>query len=118
MNFTDAQKWCEGQGSELASIHNDWENQAALVACGSGNGESDCWIGFQCIDNEQYDFEWMDGTDEDYTNWGDNEPNNFQDLDEDCVQMYSSGQWNDATCETTTFRPLCNKARGLYLYLS
>merc|ERR1712087_435628 len=107
MTFADAQSWCEARGSELASIHSDWENAAALEACGSGS-VPDCWIGFQCIDNEQYDFEWMDGTAEDYTNWNDNEPNNYLDSDEDCVNMWSTGMWNDVTCESDTFRPLCN----------
>jgi hypothetical protein len=42
-------------------------------------------------------FEWSDGTDFNYENWGSVEPNRYNGL-EDCVELRSSGTWNDANC--------------------
>ena len=106
MSWNDAEDWCNDQGYHLASIHNDDQNAAALTMC------TDCWIGLQCIDNNQYDFEWTDGSDWDYSNWNENEPNNWQNTNEDCAHMYASGYWNDNSCDNT-YRPLCAVLDGM-----
>ena len=116
MSFSKAESYCESQGTHLASIHNDAENEAALDTCTGG----DCWIGLQCYDNDQFDFEWMDGTEWDYKNWNNGEPNNFMGNilgDEDCVQMYSNGKWNDNKC-SKDYKPLCSAPRGMDSYES
>ena len=107
MNFSAAEAWCVEQGSHLASIHSDWENEVAYTKCGG-----ECWIGLECIDKDQYDYEWMDGSDWDYTNWNEGEPNNWQNTDEDCVHLYSNGEWNDNQCTSRGYKPLCNELKG------
>ena len=106
MTFSDAENWCVAQGEHLASIHSAQENAAAVAQC------SDCWIGLHCVGNSQFDFEWTDGSDWDYTNWNSGEPNNWQNKNEDCVHMYSTGYWNDHTCDQL-FRPLCAVSDGM-----
>ena len=106
MSFSDAEDWCNSQGHHLASIHSAEENAAALAVC------TDCWIGLHCVDNNQYDFEWTDGSDWDYTNWAVSEPNNYQNSNEDCAHMYSTGYWNDNQC-ASNYLPLCKVTDGM-----
>ena len=106
MTWSEAEEWCLNHyGRHLVSIHNDSQNDAASNLC------DDCWIGATCKDSDWGDFSWSDGSDWDYTMWDDGEPNNyaFWDDDEDCVQQYSSGFWNDCPCNQT-YRPLCGNA--------
>ena len=120
-SFADAQSYCEGLGLALASIEtfDDWN--AARFACG-GNV---CWIGLQDDLNGNDDglWHWTDGTDlsagpsygfnSDRTAtygvapWNTGEPNEWRGTEEDCVEMYGSGKYNDNLC-TKANRPLCN----------
>ena len=40
---------------------------------------------------------WVTGEPWDFENWDVGEPNNFGGNEEDCVELYSTGVWNDAT---------------------
>ena len=48
--------------------------------------DSQYWIGFNDILTEM-NFMWSDGSPVRYTNWAENEPNNYR-QSEDCVGMY------------------------------
>jgi len=100
MSFSSAKSYCQKRGMTIASIHSASENAKALAVC------RNCWIGGHCIGNSQYDFEWVDGYSWGYTNWNSGEPNNYGNSNEDCVQMYSNGKWNDNQC-SKSYRPLC-----------
>ena len=108
MTFEEAEEYCQALGMHLASIHSDAENDAASDVCCS------CWIGLHCMNGDQYDFEWTDGTSWNYTNWNSGEPNNWWNTNEDCVHMYSSGKWNDNQCSADK-KALCRKDEGTYL---
>ena len=60
-------------------------------------GVKTAWFGYNDIRREGH-FEWVNPSArcKRYTNWHRGEPNNF--FNEDCTQMYSSGQWNDLKC--------------------
>ena len=45
------------------------------------------WIGLSDRVTENY-FQWDEGVPVTYTNWGRGEPNNFNNLNEDCVGMW------------------------------
>ena len=46
------------------------------------------------------EFTWKsDGSSLEYTNWRENEPNDYQG-NEDCVQLDHNSQWNDLRCLT------------------
>ncbi|WP_036477316.1 LamG-like jellyroll fold domain-containing protein [Myxosarcina sp. GI1] len=70
---------------------NDADEQAWIESKFSSYGEN-FWIGYTDKDSEG-NFEWVSGETADYTNWNSGEPNN--DGDEDYVNIYPDGTWND-----------------------
>ncbi|XP_071824781.1 macrophage mannose receptor 1-like isoform X2 [Apostichopus japonicus] len=95
-------------GSELASIHTLPENEyvAALVTeTGSENFLTNFWIGLSDLRLSQT-FEWVDASEVLFTNWNDNEPNNFGTSGEDCVEIEGGGGWNDERC-SASFPSIC-----------
>ena len=51
-------------------------------------------------------FEWLDQSENSYTNWADGEPNDLGG-GEDCTEMLNNGRWNDKNC--TIGRPYACK---------
>ena len=50
------------------------------------------WIG---LSKRESGFGWTDGSALAYINWAAGEPNNWEGSNEDCVEMFSNGYWND-----------------------
>ena len=50
------------------------------------------WIG---LSKRESGFGWTDGSALAYINWAAGEPNNWEGNNEDCVEMFSNGYWND-----------------------
>ncbi|MPC95925.1 Neurocan core protein [Portunus trituberculatus] len=65
------------------------------------------WIGLNDLEDPG-NYTWDDCTEFIYSNWGENEPNNFYSIggfltaSEDCVEMREQFgyQWNDKRCST------------------
>ena len=77
------------------------------------------WIGLTKF-NDRETFEWSDGTPMAFTYWRDGEPNNLDDSNEGCVEMYaySAGTgWNDQQCNDT-IQFICEKRSTEYRYPS
>ncbi|XP_078493515.1 uncharacterized protein LOC100176392 isoform X1 [Ciona intestinalis] len=91
-SFGDADAECQSRMAYLASVHSDIENKALL----SWLNEKTAWLGLKR--NGWGGWDWLDGTAVDYTNWGENEPNNAGETGEACVEMYNNGKWNDNFC--------------------
>ena len=133
MNWGDARAFCIGFGSNLASVHSEYEfNQTKRICNESSSFGIGCWLGLNDYDNEGI-WEWGDGTSTDYgfisnqinnstigdTPWAEpGEPNNY-DGTEDCVIMekdidcYDNNmgvfKWNDQDCDMSLeYVPLCN----------
>ena len=115
LNWADAENHCVTQcGSNLASIHS-WEQfntiQAMVVAVQStAVAPSPYWLGLNDIVSSSDNrvsavFRWSDGTPFDFCTdlsggidcWNSNNPNNYQNNPQDCVNMYDDG-WNDDGC--------------------
>jgi len=117
-----AQQAAQQLGANLV-VFNDAAENAAVVAALNANGVISSvdavWIGYTDVVTEGT-FLTLDGTPLIYTNWASGEPNNngqgasccsFPPFlggcsgtlqcsqGEDCVQIYSSGQWNDLPCD-------------------
>lgn len=92
MNWFEAETYCRMIGGHLAYITSDEENDAvsAMLAKGSMSGY---WIGARA-DSER-NFKWTDGTAFKYSNWKEGNPDNESGV-ENCVEILSSGKWNDA----------------------
>ena len=95
-----AQAFAQNFGCNLISIQTAAENQCIISSLsnqGFLNSNADVvWIGFGDQITEG-NFAWYDQSSISYTNWSSGEPNN-SDGDEDCVQLYLDGSWNDLNC--------------------
>ena len=72
-------------------------------------GNKGFWIGFNKVDKENY--QWSDGSTNSFTNWGNNQPDNFNNI-EQCVELLANQAWNDATCYVNKGW-LCKIAKGV-----
>ena len=111
--FVDAGNWytardkCAalGNGASLAAIYSDAE--AALV---HALGATDrAWLGGNDL-NQEGSWRWVMGAnyaDEPmtYTRWRGGEPNNAG--NEDCLEKYTDGAWNDIPCSSTKYAYIC-----------
>ncbi|KAG2466118.1 MRC1 protein, partial [Polypterus senegalus] len=94
--WLEAQKACEKQKANLASVDHSYEQ--AFLAGAVLQGRTDAWIGLSREGNGSY--RWTDGWPVFYTHWGPGEPTNL--AGEGCVTMHSAplfhGTWNDTSC--------------------
>ncbi|CAI5449638.1 unnamed protein product [Caenorhabditis angaria] len=80
-NFNDARSSCQADGGELASIHSQVENDFLVQFTKTGltvkdnNWNDQVWIGY-VYQNQKW--QWTDGTNSTFVNWGDGEPNDMQ----------------------------------------
>ncbi|MEO0868154.1 MAG: lectin-like protein, partial [Cyanobacteria bacterium J06642_11] len=92
--LSEAATWSEAQaeaqsfGGNLVTI-NDGVEQTLLAGLFAGQN---LWIGYSDAGVEGT-FQWADGDNSTYTNWGPGAPNNFR--NEDFAILTSNGNWND-----------------------
>jgi len=99
MNFYEAEEFCRNEGGKLAEPKSDTETSEIDYLIKQTNGLS-FWIGLSDYCGDEGVFTWKsDGSILTYTNWKENEPNNYLD-NEDCVQLNHDSQWNDLRCLT------------------
>jgi len=94
MTWWDAHNACHEWGGELASINNEaeWTAVRNLV------GDIHAWVGGHDFTHEGR-FEWMDGSNFDFTAWHQGEPNDWGHNGEDCLRVQGNG-WNDMPCDS------------------
>jgi len=90
MTWYEARNHCEQLGGHLAIINS--KEEADFVA-GLTAGKN-TWLGATDAHKEG-DWRWLDGTELNFNNWDDGEPNNLN--KEHVLQMGSSGKWNDTS---------------------
>ena len=88
VKYPDAYAFAANRGGSLPIIRNG--NQNAWLAQKVGGR---FWLGLTDTQNEGT-FKWIDGSALTYTNWNNNEPNDW-DSGEDFVEMLTNGKWND-----------------------
>ncbi|XP_066468892.1 hepatic lectin-like [Tiliqua scincoides] len=105
MTWNEAKAQCEKQTSQLVVI-NDLAEQNFLM---SRTHNEAYWIGLNDIRTEGT-WQWVDGSNyiTGFTYWKQGEPNNYQNHNEDCVQVRTKGEWNDNTCSSMCFY-ICEK---------
>ncbi len=99
LSGSDAQAFAQTLGANLISIQTPEENNcivSSLVNLGLNTVNDVIWIG---LNDEAVEgtFVWYDQSPVVYTNWAAGEPNNSGG-NEDCVQIYPDGMWNDLPC--------------------
>ncbi len=95
-NYATALNLCAAIGGRLPIIKDGGQNSFLAGKLGTGN----CWLGLTRSNSK---WQCSDGTFQgSYFHWASGEPNNYGG-NENCVQMYSSGCWNDVTCTSTNW---------------
>ncbi|XP_052254421.1 macrophage mannose receptor 1-like [Dreissena polymorpha] len=110
--WQDAQITCGRNGGTLASILD--QNEQNFI---QGNlpkpvlSWDGLWIGLNDIAADNF-FVWSDGQTVTYTNWNVNEPNDFSNRNEDCVEMrLDAGRWNDEVCSMVRPGMICKTSK-------
>jgi putative hemolysin len=107
MTWTEAKAHCESLGGHLATITTK-EEQEIVQALIVNKTKKQYWLGGQVTNNG---WVWVTGETWNYTNWGRNEPQNYQGT-EGYLQMYripnpvsfeenALGKWNDINVNNT-----------------
>ncbi|XP_029140861.1 pulmonary surfactant-associated protein D-like [Protobothrops mucrosquamatus] len=91
-NYETAKATCSKFGGQLASPRNGEEN-AALAKLASKLGKH-AFLGMTDKETEGR-FKHLNGDQMQYSQWAKGEPNGEQ---EDCIELYLDGQWNDVAC--------------------
>ncbi|RVE62049.1 hypothetical protein OJAV_G00176930, partial [Oryzias javanicus] len=102
MTWDGAQKYCEGDGANLASIKNEWAQ--AYVELQAIKLKGPVWIGLNKDLTSSY-FKFIDGWRISFVNWNDNEPRSGK----SCVYVDVGGTWKTSTCNQT-FYAVCMKS--------
>ncbi|XP_063401463.1 C-type mannose receptor 2-like [Mytilus trossulus] len=113
-----AREYCRSIGTDLVSVHNEKENNFLIT----NFTQTSSWIGLSNLHNNAK-YVWSDGSILNFTDWGESEPNNFNN-NENCAQLFlkpDSQKWNDNncfmslrfTCKTQIY-PKCRPGEWLY----
>ncbi|XP_048752140.2 macrophage mannose receptor 1-like isoform X2 [Ostrea edulis] len=114
--WTEAQKACVARGMNLVTFRNiqEVEHVRQLVSKKGGRSTARQWIGLSkegssrkkrgFYDDYEYEdnleFTWIDGIPNSFENWNDGEPSgSWGHESENCVEMLSSGKFNDVNCD-------------------
>ncbi|XP_077310058.1 pulmonary surfactant-associated protein D-like [Lithobates pipiens] len=95
-NQNDAQNICKEVGGSLATPRNAEENSAILEIINTKGGSIPAFLGVTSSQVEGT-FTYLTGEKVIFTNWGALQPDDYM-HNEDCVQMWNNGYWNDIQC--------------------
>ncbi|XP_077993429.1 macrophage mannose receptor 1-like isoform X2 [Glandiceps talaboti] len=106
LSWIDSRTYCNSQGGELVSIHGQDESKWITTMI-IDTDKNDWWIGLRRYRAVNL-YKWSDGTAQDYENWADMEPNDFNGQEE-CTSVYNRrGKWNDMHC-AVKYPYICKK---------
>ncbi|XP_065665791.1 uncharacterized protein LOC136087256 isoform X2 [Hydra vulgaris] len=96
-NWKDSLLTCQSYGGNLLSIKDEGENLFILNQLKTNAMKNNpYWIGLSKLNGERK-FMWSDNTSLLFVYWKANEPNNYNNSNEDCVEVNVYG-WNDSPC--------------------
>ncbi|XP_015421708.1 PREDICTED: pulmonary surfactant-associated protein D-like [Myotis davidii] len=96
--FQEAQQVCAQAGGQLPSPRSEAENHALQQLVDIENkGAAFLSMTLSKVEGK---FTYPGGAPLVYTNWSPGEPNNYGG-NQYCVEMYTTGKWNDVPCEVT-----------------
>ncbi|XP_063787580.1 hepatic lectin-like isoform X2 [Pseudophryne corroboree] len=107
-NWNKSRSVCIKKGADLAVITSERE-QNFLTTKSAANYGKRFWIGLHDAIEEGV-WIWVDGTNYEasYTSWKEGEPNDHFG-DEDCVHLWTAGEWNDVYCTYDDSYAICEK---------
>ncbi|CAM1313044.1 CLEC17A (predicted) [Pycnogonum litorale] len=104
-NWYEAQRFCQDQQGDLASIHSDDETDQLLKMAKLSPGgfkSVTIWNGLNSLDYYAR-FTWSDGTALNYINWHKNEPDNLYNQEKCGAFSSSNGFWADIHCQAKRY---------------
>ncbi len=93
-----AESFAQTLGGHVVSIQSATENSCLQSELSSHGYSGVIWLGYT-DDITEGSFYWLDGSPNGFTSWSAGEPNNAGG-NENCVQMYPDGNWNDLDCSS------------------
>ncbi|NP_001107510.1 uncharacterized protein LOC100135366 precursor [Xenopus tropicalis] len=94
-NYFEGKSMCQRAGGQLPSPKNAAENEALTVL--AARYKKQFFLGLNDLQTEGT-FLYPDSSAVGYVNWDVREPNNDKGV-EDCVEIYTTGKWNDKSCQ-------------------
>ncbi|KAH9488667.1 C-type mannose receptor 2 [Bulinus truncatus] len=107
-NATDR---CQKLGGYLPSIPDDTTDRFIRNLISNTKDTKRVWIGLNDLSIEK-EYIWSDGSPYKFANWSDGQPDS-DDKTEDCVEIFSSGGWNDIDCYYLNHY-ICSLKIGMY----
>ncbi|XP_063042957.1 macrophage mannose receptor 1-like [Engraulis encrasicolus] len=95
--WEDAQRFCREKHTDLATIKNEAENDKIKDLI-KGKGNVFPWIGLF-----RHAWEWSDGSSSSYRHWDSHQPSFDSSSHGLCVEIRSSGLWNDKSCDSQRY---------------
>uniref|UniRef100_A0A3P9IWG7 Mannose receptor, C type 1b n=1 Tax=Oryzias latipes TaxID=8090 RepID=A0A3P9IWG7_ORYLA len=105
MTWDGAQKYCAGDGANLASIKTEWAQ--AYVELQVAKLKRPVWIGLNKDRTSSY-FRFIAGSRLKFVNWNENEPRS----DQSCVYVDVGGKWKTSSCNQT-YHFVCMKSSDI-----
>jgi hypothetical protein len=102
---------CIAKGADLASIHDQAENDFITSTMVGLAGSGRFWIGLNDRSSER-NYVWLDGTPVDFKYFN-CDPAANPSSSEDCVNMQGSGCWDDDDCSGHRFPYVCRDVHAL-----
>ncbi|RWS21511.1 aggrecan core protein-like protein [Leptotrombidium deliense] len=103
-NFDGNKHECETKNAEMVSIHSLEENEF-LSTLADNNWY---WIGLIRVKKGVNQFEWSNGNNVNFLNWGNNQPTNLNDDATKCVQSGGNDRkWIDFSCYANDAYKMC-----------
>ncbi len=87
-NWTDAQKYCRENHTDLASVRNETENNLIETML----TDNTVWIGLHRL------WVWSDNSTASFTHWKTNRSQSRVGYHDDCALIDLQGQWTDQLC--------------------
>ena len=100
MTWTEAQSYCRGRYTDLATIETTEEMKKLKDTVSAAGYSSKVWIGLY----SQIDWKWSDGftgSGAEYRIWHGSNPNYYA-ANQLCVGMWDIGRWSDYHCHRET----------------
>ncbi|XP_063042971.1 C-type mannose receptor 2-like [Engraulis encrasicolus] len=95
--WADAQRYCRENHRDLATIRNEAENKKIKDLI-RGKGNVYRWIGLF-----RDAWEWSDGSSSSFRHWDSGQPSFDSSSNGLCVEIRSSGLWNDEPCDSQRY---------------
>ena len=102
-NWFEAETECQKDGGSLASVTSEEEN----IAVSREASTNWVWIGGR---RELWEWNWVDNSTWDYTKWGEDQPEGF---DDSCAHIGELGSWFVAPCTSKQLSFVCEKVKVL-----